>query len=240
MDDAPDIPRIAQLLADPARAKILWSLIDGTSRPAGELAYAANISAQSASAHLSKLVEGGLLLAEAQGRHRYFRIANTEVACMIESMASLSAEIAPRTPPHPAIVRAMPTQFMHARTCYDHLAGEMAVQILGALLKQRCLTRKGAEFVLTKHGEKTLSALNVDLPAARTERRVFARPCVDLTQRRPHLGGALGAALLDLYVAQGWILRSPQSRVVTITPKGHRAFKQIIDADEMLVEQAEV
>src|SRR3954470_8327219 len=101
MDDAADIPRIAALIADPARAKILWTLIDGTTRPAGELAYAANISAQSASAHLSKLVEGGLLESEAQGRHRYFRIAGAEVAGLIEGMASLGAATRPRTPRAP-------------------------------------------------------------------------------------------------------------------------------------------
>jgi DNA-binding transcriptional ArsR family regulator len=226
MDDAPDLPRIARLLADPARAKIVWALIDGTTRPAGELAYAANISAQSASAHLTKLVEGGLLESEALGRHRYFRIANSEVACMIESMASLSAEISPRKPPPPALVRAMPNEFMHARTCYDHLAGEMAVKLLDSMLQMGWLTGKGQEFSVTSLGEKKLTALNVSLDVARAERRVFARPCVDLTQRRPHLGGALGAALLDLFVAQGWILRSPRSRVVSVTPKGTEAFNK--------------
>jgi DNA-binding transcriptional ArsR family regulator len=226
MDDTPDLPRIARLLADPARAKIVWALIDGTMRPAGELAYAANISAQSASAHLTKLVKGGLLESEAQGRHRYFRIANSEVACMIESMASLSAEITPRKPPPPPLVRAMPDQFMHARTCYDHLAGEMAVRILDAMLKMGWLAAKGQEFSVTTLGEKKLAGLNVNLDIARAERRVFARPCVDLTQRRPHLGGALGAALLDLFVEQGWILRSPRSRVVSLTPKGTEAFRK--------------
>src|SRR5471030_702696 len=103
MDDDPGIARIANLLADPARAKILWTLIDGTTRPAGELAYAANISAQSASAHLAKLVQGGLLVSEAQGRHRYFRIANAEVAGMIESVASLSAATQPRAPRSPLL-----------------------------------------------------------------------------------------------------------------------------------------
>jgi DNA-binding transcriptional ArsR family regulator len=226
MDDTPDLPRIASLLADPARSKILWALIDGTTRPAGELAYAANISAQSASAHLTKLVQGGLLETEAQGRHRYFRIANSEVACMIESMATLSAEISPRTPPPPALVRAMPNEFMHARTCYDHLAGEVAVGILDSMLKMGWLDGKGREFSLTGAGEKKLAALNVSLDMARAERRVFARPCVDLTQRRPHLGGALGAALLDLFVEQGWILRSPRSRVVSLTPKGREALRK--------------
>src|SRR5262245_27100649 len=101
MDDAPHIPRIAALMADPARAKILWSLIDGTTRPAGELAYAANISAQSASAHLAKLVEGGLLASEAQGRHRYFRIASAEVTSVLEALASLGAASRPRAPRAP-------------------------------------------------------------------------------------------------------------------------------------------
>jgi DNA-binding transcriptional ArsR family regulator len=229
MDDMPDIPRIAYLLADAARAKILWTLIDGTIRPAGELAFAANISAQSASAHLGKLVEGGLLKFESQGRHRYFRIANSEVACMIEGMASLSADITPRKPSCPPLVRAMPREFMHARTCYDHLAGEVAVKVLDSMLKTRWLVHKGPECSVTKLGEKKLAALDVNLDMVRMERRVFARPCVDLTQRRRHLGGALGAALLRLYVEQGWILRSPESRIVTITPKGHMAFKQILE-----------
>lgn len=130
MNDAVNIPPIANLLADPARAAMLWTLIDGTTRPAGELAFAANVSAQSASAHLAKLVEGGLLLSEAQGRHRYFRIASAEAAHLIESLASFGATTRPRTPRQPQLVRAMPSQFLHARTCYDHLAGEIAVQIL--------------------------------------------------------------------------------------------------------------
>jgi len=227
MDDEPDIPRIASLLADPARARILWTLIDGTMRPAGELAYAANISAQSASAHLAKLVEGGLLHAEAQGRHRYFRIASAEVAGMIEGMASLSATIRPRAPRSRLPSRSVPVQFFHARTCYGHLAGEMAVKILEAMLKARWLTADGRDFAVTPLGQAKLAALDVDLPAARRPRRVFARACVDLTQRRPHLGGALGDALLELYVARGWIQRQRRSRVVSITPKGHENFRRL-------------
>jgi DNA-binding transcriptional ArsR family regulator len=227
MHDEPDFPRIASLLADPARAKILYTLIDGTTRPAGELAYAANISAQSASAHLAKLVEGGLLDAEAQGRHRYFRIANAEVADMIEGLNSLSVATQPRTPRSPPLARSMPSQFLHARTCYDHLAGEMAVKVLQAMLKARWLTGKGRDFAVTRLGEQRLAALGVDLAAARERRRVFAHACVDLTQRRPHLGGALGAALLDLYVARGWILRARRSRVVSITPRGTESFRRM-------------
>ncbi|MCX4161720.1 MULTISPECIES: helix-turn-helix transcriptional regulator [Paraburkholderia] len=229
MDDTPDIPRIAGLLADTARTRIMWALIDGSTRPAGELAYAANISAQSASAHLTKLVGGGLLATEAQGRHRYFRIANAEVACMIESMAALSMDIAPHMPHCSPPPRAMPEAFMHARTCYDHLAGEMAVNLLTSMLKARWLRRKGPEIVVTRSGEQQLRAFGIDLESARGERRVFARPCADLTQRSPHLGGALGAAMLDLYVNEGWVLRSPRSRIVSITPKGNAMFSKILE-----------
>ncbi|MGH8621497.1 MAG: ArsR/SmtB family transcription factor, partial [Burkholderiales bacterium] len=193
---------------------------------AGELAYAANVSAQSASGHLAKLVEGGLLKTEAQGRHRYFRIASAEVADAIESLASLSAGVRPRAPRSVLPSRSVPAQFLHSRTCYDHLAGETAVRVCEAMLKARWLTAEGQDFQVTRPGEKKLAEFGVDLDAARRSRRVFARACVDLTQRRPHLSGALGAALLDLYVARGWIQRMRRSRVVSITPKGQEAFRR--------------
>jgi predicted transcriptional regulator len=195
-------------------------------RPAGELAYTANISAQSASAHLMKLVDGGLLIAEAQGRHRYFRLANAQVADAIEALASLSVAVRPRAPRSVLPAKSVPIQFLNARTCYDHLAGEMAVRVCEAMVKARWLVQEGRDFRVTRPGEKELAALEIDLDAARRSRRVFARACVDLTQRRPHVGGALGAALLDLYVERGWILRARRSRVVTITSKGQEAFRR--------------
>ena len=227
MHDDPDIPRIAGLLADTARAKILWTLIDGTTRPAGELAYAANISAQSASAHLAKLVEGGLLESEPQGRHRYFRIASAEVAGVIEGVASLSAAIRPRAPRAPLPSRSVPVQFLHARTCYGHLAGERAVKILESMLKLRWLKPDERDFTVTRLGEEKLTALGVDLASVRQSRRVFARACVDLTQRRPHLGGTLGNALLDVYVARGWVQRQRRSRVVSISARGDDGFSRL-------------
>ena len=222
--DEPDLARIAGLFADPARARILRTLIDGTMRPAGELAFAANVSAQSASAHLAKLVEGGLLELRAQGRHRYFRIANPEVADAVESLGSLGEALRPRAPRAPALPKAAPAQFLHARTCYDHLAGETAVQACAAMLKARWLVADGRDFRLTSSGDERLAALGIDLEAARRSRRAFARACVDLTQRRPHVGGALGAALLQMFLARGWILRMRRSRAVSITPKGREAF----------------
>ena len=227
MNEEPEIARIASLLADPARARILRTLIDGSMRPAGELAYAADISAQSASGHLAKLVDGGLLSLQAQGRHRYFRIASAQVADAIESLGSLSRAVSSRQPRRPAVPKATPVQFLHARTCYDHLAGHMAVQVCEAMLKRRWMSVAGQDFQLTALGERGLSALGVDLAAAHRPGRAFARSCVDLTQRRPHLGGALGAALLDLYFARGWILRARRTRAVSITPRGNTAFAKI-------------
>ena len=227
--DGTDLARIAGLFADPARARILRTLIDGTLRPAGELAFAANISAQSASAHLAKLVEGGLLELQAQGRHRYFRIASPEVADAVESLGSLGEALqprAPRAPRSPALPRATPTQFLRARTCYDHLAGDTAVQVCAAMLDARWLAAEDRDYRLTPLGEERLAALGVDLEAALHKRRAFARACVDLTQRRPHIGGALGAALLEMYLERGWILRMRRSRAVSITPKGADAFRR--------------
>lgn len=226
MDEA-DVARVAGLFADPARARILRTLIDGTMRPAGELAFAANISAQSASAHLAKLVEGGLLELQAQGRHRYFRIASPDVANAVESLGSLSMAVKPRAPRSPALPKSASVQFLHARTCYDHLAGEMAVRVCDAMLKARWLAPEARDFRVTRLGKEKLGALDVDLDAARRSRRAFARACVDLTQRRPHIGGALGAALLEVYLARGWILRMRGSRAVSITPKGTEAFHRL-------------
>lgn len=227
MDDAPDLPRIARLLADPARAKILWSLIDCSTRPAGELAYCANISAQSASGHLAKLVRGGLLTCEEQGRHRYFRIASAEVASAIEAMASLGVSSRPRSPRPPLPSPAVPVEFLHARTCYEHLAGETAVNVLAGMLRAGWLKEEGRDFEVTALGGKKLAALGIDLDEARRSRRTFARACLDLTERRAHLGGALGGAMLKLYVSRGWVQRLRRSRIVHITPKGSERFRTL-------------
>lgn len=227
MNEPDVVARAAGLMADPARARILLTLLDGSMRPAGELAFAANISAQSASAHLARLVEGGLLALQPQGRHRYFRISGPEVASAVESLSSLGMALPPRRPRGPALPRSVPAQFLHARTCYDHLAGEVAVQVCAAMLKARWLRAEGGNLELTRLGNERLAALDVDLSAARSSRRGFARACVDLTQRRSHIGGALGAALLEMYLVRGWILRMRGSRAVSITPKGNQAFARI-------------
>ena len=230
MNGVPDIPRVALLLSDTARAAILWTLIDGSTRAASELAFAANISAQSASRHLALLVNGGLLEVQPRGRQRRFRIANSEAACLVESMAALSAGIEPCGRPEAAAIRPVSREFVHARTCYDHLAGALAVELLDSMLRAGWLVEEERAYTLTPRGERELAALNVGLAMAREQRRVFARPCADVTQGRPHLGGALGAALLDACVANGWILRSRRSRIVSVTPKGQGVFAEIVQA----------
>jgi DNA-binding transcriptional ArsR family regulator len=222
--DEPDLTRVARLLADPARARILRTLLDGTLRPAGELAFAASISAQSASAHLAKLTAGGLLALEAQGRHRYFRLASSQVAEAIEALGSLGVASRPRGVRPPPVPKATPPQFLRARTCYDHLAGDVAVQLCASMLQAGWLVAQARDFRLTPLGEKRLAALEVDVAAVRRSRRAFARACIDLTQRQPHIGGALGSALLQAYLDRGWVQRIPRSRAVGVTPRGVAAF----------------
>jgi hypothetical protein len=122
----------------------------------------------------------------------------------------------------------MPSQFLQARTCYDHLAGEAAVLILQAMLKARWLTEDTHEYEITRLGQRKLAEMGIEAREVRQGRRTFARGCVDLTQRRPHLAGALGAALLEHYVREKWVLRTPRSRVVSVTPKGRTALKQLL------------
>jgi len=224
--EEPGIPRIASLLADPARARMLWMLIDGSTRPAGELAHAAQVSAQSASAHLAKLVGGGLLEARTQGRHRYFCIASAEAAALVEAMASFSARLGPRSalskPP-----RSQTPQFIHPRTCYGHLAGETAVRVLEAMVKAHWLVPSGRDYVVTEAGETKLVEIGVDVVGARNKRGVLARGCIDLTQRHPHLGGALGDALLVLLLERGWIQRMRGSRAVLITATGRTNLRRL-------------
>ena len=226
MLDEHRIPRVAALLADGARAKIVWALIDGSRRPAGELAFCAQVSAQSASAHLAKLVAGGLIEVESQGRHRYFRIAGPEVAAAVEALASLSVSPAPRA----ARPVSASQPFLKARTCYGHLAGKVAVQVLQSMLARGWLEESHGDYAPTRRGERELGKLGIEVAALQGGRRAFARCCVDLTERRPHLGGALGDALLETYVERGWILRRRGSRVVSITPRGAESFARIWSA----------
>ena len=223
MESASHIARAAALLGEPARAAMLWLLIDGRARPAGELAFAANVSAQSASGHLARLVEAELLQVETQGRHRYYRLSSHAVAHALESLAALAPRPAVR--PLPAS-RGAPEALRYARTCYDHLAGELAVRWLEQAERKGLLARDAKNFELTAKGEKAFRRFGVDIDALRGAKRQFACGCLDWSERRFHLGGALGAALLAHFLERRWLLKVQKSRVLQLTPQGREGLNE--------------
>jgi DNA-binding transcriptional ArsR family regulator len=220
MSNGPYIAEIAALLGDPARANMLSALMDGRALSAGDLAFAAHVTAQTASAHLAKLVEARLLLGDKQGRHRYFRLASVEVARMLEEIMSVAVARTPRY--RPAWMRD--EALRSARTCYDHLAGRLGVALAGSLAERRyvVLDEDGGE--VTDQGTRFFEEFGLDLAVAAGRRRRFCRPCVDWSERRPHLGGAVGAELARHCFALGWIERLRDSRAVAITALGHDGF----------------
>lgn len=222
MSTTSDFAEVAALAGDPARATMLLSLMDGRALTAGELATAAGVTAQTASGHLARLVAAGLLAVERQGRHRYHRIASPLVAQMVETIQSVSAAgptaRPPRVGPRDAALRL-------ARTCYDHLAGRVAVAITDRLVTDGGLILDGDGGVLTGAGRDRLAALGIEVPSP-CGRRAFCRPCLDWSERRMHLAGTLGAALLDGLVTRGWLRRGAETRAVLVTPAGELGLRQ--------------
>jgi DNA-binding transcriptional ArsR family regulator len=223
----PGLSRIGSLLADPGRAAMLWALMDGSARPAGELAMVAGLSPSAASAHLARLTEGGLLAAEVRGRHRYFRIASPDIAASIEALANVAQASAPqRTAPRPA--RTVPVDMRYARTCYDHMAGELSVQLFERMLSHKLLSLQGTTLEATADGVAQLAQWGIDAAGQRSRRRRFACTCPDWSERRPHLGGALGAALLDAWSTRGWVERTERPRILRVTPAGRQHFNDFL------------
>ncbi len=218
----PGLSRIGSLLADPGRAAMLWALMDGSARPAGELTLIAGLSPSAASAHLARLTEGGLLALDVRGRHRYYRIATPDVAAAIEALMNIAEAAAPQPTARPA--RTVPLEMRHARTCYDHMAGEVAVSVFERFVDDGLLLLEGDQLDATPEGAARLRDWGVEVGALRARRRRFACTCLDWSERRPHLGGALGAALLEAWLARGWVERASRPRVLRITPTGQREF----------------
>ena len=251
-DDArpfPGLSRIGALLADPGRAAMLWALMDGTARPAGELTMIAGISPSAASGHFARLIESGLLALEVSGRHRYYRIATPDIAMAIEALANLAQASAPLREPAlppaqtPRRASAVPLDMRYARTCYDHLAGELAVRLFDRMLTSNWLevvpggslastsgsTRAGPTTLdATAKGIDAFSQLGIDLKAQKARRRRFACTCIDWSERRPHLGGALGAAFLDACTQHGWLETTSRRRILRVTPSGERHFAAVL------------
>lgn len=216
MNAEPTIAAVAQLMGEPARATILSALLGGEALPASDLAYRCRLTPQTASAHLAKLQAGGLVAVQRVGRHRYYRLANPHVARAIEALQVIAPQPRVRTLKESEMSRTI----RRARTCYDHLAGRLGVALTDHMLAEGWLVAGGHDFQLTDAGAHTLTALGVDLDAARAKRRVFAPQCLDWSERRPHLAGALGASLTSHLFALGWIERVPGGRGVRLTATG--------------------
>jgi DNA-binding transcriptional ArsR family regulator len=225
----PGLSRIGALLADPGRAAMLWSLMDGSARPAGELTLIAGLSPSAASGHLAKLAESGLLALEVRGRHRYYRIATPEIATAIEALAHLAQATAPARPA-PVAARTVPLDMRYARTCYDHMAGELAVRVFDHLLARKWLVDEGGNVEATDEGTAVLGGFGIDVGAQRSRKRRFACTCLDWSERRAHLGGALGAALLDHWREHRWVEHAEKPRVLRITPAGRERFDALLAA----------
>lgn len=217
------ISSVAELLAEPARAGMLVALLDGQAMPAGELAMIAGVSAQSASAHLSKLVGGGLLQVQSEGRHRYYRIANAEVGHALEALGAIST-----MPPALGGIPRKPEALAlrTARSCYDHLAGRIAVELRKAMESRKIISpERERDYEVGSRGERWFAEMGIDLHALRGQRRSFARQCLDWTERTPHVAGALGAALYARLRELGWIAMRPKTRAVRVTFRGAKELQ---------------
>jgi DNA-binding transcriptional ArsR family regulator len=214
-----DIASVAALLGDPARAAIVGALQEGRALPAGELARRAGVSASTASEHLAKLVAGNLLLCESSGRHRYFRLGGVEVARAVEALAA----IAPRRPVRSLRGATIASALVEARTCYDHLAGKLGVAIADSLLGRDAVVECDGRFELGPQADDVLATLGLSVEALPARRPPVLR-CLDWSERRPHLAGALGAALCATAFDAGWIERLPGSRAVRLTADGQKVF----------------
>jgi DNA-binding transcriptional ArsR family regulator len=219
---------IAALAGDPARAGMLHALMDGRALTASELAHVAGITPQTASGHLARMTTAGLVSVQKQGRHRYHRLASPAVAQMVEGIMQVASSLPPARPltigPRDAALRT-------ARTCYDHLAGRLGVALADALVDGGYAELDSDAGVITESGIVLLGRLGIDVEAlaARTGRRaprVLCRPCLDWSERRPHLAGAVGAALCMHSLSKGWIRRINGTRAVVLTPKGQCVFRE--------------
>ncbi|MDH4446680.1 MAG: helix-turn-helix domain-containing protein [Acidovorax sp.] len=221
MKDGPHIARIAALIGDSARAEVLTALMADRALTATELADIARVTKQTISAHLAKLLDAGLLAVESQGRHRYFRLADHDVAQLLESLMNVAVRAGAvrlrSSPREPALRRA--------RVCYDHLAGEVGVQLHEALLRQGYLHAADNGLAVTRAGAEWFAHQGIDTAVVARQRRMLCRPCLDWSERRHHLGGALGAALLQRLLERGWARREKDSRVLHFSAEGELALR---------------
>jgi DNA-binding transcriptional ArsR family regulator len=219
--------QVAALAGDPARAAMLHALMDGRALTASELARVAGVAPQTASGHLARMSAVGVLVPEKQGRHRYHRLASPAVARMMESIMQVAADLEPK---RKLSIGPRDTALRAARTCYDHLAGRLGVALTDALVGRGYVELDADAGLMTRRGLAFLARIGIDaeMLAARRNRaaRVLCRPCLDWSERRPHLAGAVGAALCVHCLDRGWVRRIAGTRAVAVTPKGQRVFRE--------------
>jgi DNA-binding transcriptional ArsR family regulator len=211
-----EIGYITSLIGDPVRTNILWTLLDNRAYTATELAICADTSPQNISMHLNKLAQADLLTIESQGRHKYYKISRPEVAYALEAIGNLI----PNEKHRKIVSNKDNSAIKYCRTCYDHLAGKVGVLITEALLAQKILAVEENVYIVTKPGSSFFSALAIDVDELKKSRRTFAKPCLDWSERKHHLAGALGAALLNKMLSLDYIRRTKNSRAIIITSKG--------------------
>ena len=226
MKEGPDIAQIGALIGDPARANMLTALMGGKALTATELAAAGGITVQTASTHLAKLEAGNLLAQRKQGRHRYFTLADDSVGKFLESIMGFAAGRGhfrhKPGPKEPALRKA--------RICYDHLAGDYGVRMLDNLIAEGAIDALGDGLALTESGETALKNIGIDVHALKSSRRPLCRSCLDWSERRAHLAGSLGKALLSNFLEKGWARRTAESRSVVFSPEGERQFLALFPA----------
>lgn len=223
MKEGPDIAHVATLIGDPARANMLTALMSGKALTVSELAEEAGVTIQTASSHLSKLDAGGLLRPCKQGRHKYFSLANDEVAHVLEGLMGLAAgagHLRKRTGPKDAELRA-------ARVCYNHLAGDMGTQMFDSLMARKHLVLQSRDLALTDSGAVFAMDFEIDLNELQKARAPLCRECLDWSERRSHLAGSLGRAFLTRFEGLGWAKRDQKTRVVSFSRSGVEAFHRL-------------
>lgn len=219
-DTPPSLPQVAALIGEPARASMLIALMAGKALTATELALEAEISSQTASSHLAKLLDSGLLLMVKQGRHKYFRLRNEQVAGLIENLLNLTSSLtqsAHQTGPQDPMLR-------RARVCYDHLAGELGVRLYQGLLQQGLLVEQDSQARLTEPGKLYFTHLGCDILPLEQSQRPLCRACLDWSERRFHLAGSLGYWILEDILSRGWAKRIPDSRAMQFSQSGEKAL----------------
>lgn len=223
-DSEPNVAAIAALLGDRSRATICLALLDGRAMPASELASRARISPQTASNHLNKLVRGQIIELEQQGRWRYYRLKGDEVAHAVESLAVIAPATRVSMPP-----KVAGTQRLHqSRSCYSHFAGKFGVALTDALLRERWIQQAGKEFAVTASGRALFAEIGIDVALLRHGRRPLAYRCLDWSERRHHLAGPLGTAIMKLALDRDWVRRLPSTRAILITSLGRSEVRRLL------------